>query len=715
MKKCPSCGKVYSDFVKKCSSCNTVLASGSSATASASIDPSILGQKGNISEGSILRGIGGAIYKLKKQLAQGGEGRIYDIENGNNVAKIYIKDSAHIEAKINYMVTHHIPNRKGDGDIDATTLTWPIDALYDCNNAFVGYVMPMVEMGLDIFEVARESDLALNMFPGFNWMCKLKIAINLAATIEYVHSYNVVVGDMNNKNIMVNPDYSITLLDCDSFDITDYDRGAHYKCCVSIGEYLPPELQGMELSEERAKFTRESDYFALAIHIFQLLMGKNNHPFNVKLLESKQSRGANAIINSISQGLCPYVRDNSEVQKPVYVPDLDEVFPFILQQDFINTFYYDELTAKKNSSNRTSAAVWKEHLLSLYQGRIGGAQLVQCPVDHSHVYLLQNGKCCFCEAEKRVQEDFREIIKNRPTAEERRKKAQHAAQNIGNTNNGISTAVTLPTSTSATNNSSANTTATPSSANSGGGIWMMLAAALICVVGFWYLNYERPYQNAIRLSSNLHYEEALAEIEKCGDYKDSRKRLSYNALVLANRYYDHGLFKDAQSYFKKVDVNQLEDFDKPSASKRKLTNEKIVYINEHLDSNDEKTCRYLAELGKDGYPEMFDFKGAYNAAYSWKVKIEGIQSEDASIHNASEYEANKKGTLWFSMYGGEPDETISVLAKDVIGTWRGGSLNNLKRGDRRGLDFTYNQKGSTTITFYTTSGKKLGEHTIVIK
>ena len=96
------------------------------------------------------------------------------------------------------------------------------------------------------------------------------------------------------------------ILDVDSFDITDPDTGERFECTVGISEFLAPELQGRDL--RKAKFTKHTDEFALAVHIFQLLMG-NAHPFNVKVVDSvKQSLPENKLEMNIVNGNCPWVK-----------------------------------------------------------------------------------------------------------------------------------------------------------------------------------------------------------------------------------------------------------------------------------------------------------------------------------------------------------------------------------------------------------------------
>ena len=94
----------------------------------------------------------------------------------------------------------------------------------------------------------------------------MTIAYNLAMAVWSVNKAGVVVGDMNPNNIMVDELGQVTLIDTDSFNITNKRTGKIYKCTVGVPEILPPELQGVNLADPKNKFTEQTDGFSLSIH-----------------------------------------------------------------------------------------------------------------------------------------------------------------------------------------------------------------------------------------------------------------------------------------------------------------------------------------------------------------------------------------------------------------------------------------------------------------
>ena len=156
-------------------------------------------------------------------------------------------------------------------------------------------------------------------FRRYDYNRSIAVACNLALTVNYVHSKGYVIGDMNIKNFRFDRECHVIVLDVDSFDVTDKQTGAHYKCCVGCPDVLAPELQGLRLDTERAKFTKQTDYFSLAILIFMFLMN-GAHPFNAPKITTasgySSSASDNGIMVDIANGNCPYVRLNTGRQVP---------------------------------------------------------------------------------------------------------------------------------------------------------------------------------------------------------------------------------------------------------------------------------------------------------------------------------------------------------------------------------------------------------------
>jgi DNA-binding helix-hairpin-helix protein with protein kinase domain len=89
-----------------------------------------------------------------------------------------------------------------------------------------------------------------------------------------VHDANCVIGDVNHGSIMVAEDATVSLIDCDSFQVSTPSH--RFLCEVGVETFMPPELQGIPLTG--VVRTPNFDNFGLAVMIFHLLfMGR--HPF----------------------------------------------------------------------------------------------------------------------------------------------------------------------------------------------------------------------------------------------------------------------------------------------------------------------------------------------------------------------------------------------------------------------------------------------------
>lgn len=358
----------------------------------------------SIQENSVVFGRNGRRYTLGAEVGAGGEGRVFKISGQNLVGKIYKKVEPEIEKKIRYMVQHPIADLRDSNGKVILALAWPQDVLCDDRGAFIGYTMPFIQNGVEICTIARGCDMpkAKTMFPNYDWMFNLQVAINLSKAVAYLHSKNCIVGDLNCKNIMVSPGGLITMLDNDSFDMVDTFSGIHFRCCAGTQDYLAPELQGRNLRSAGAIFSVHSDNFALAIHIFQLLMN-NYHPFTGKnLVVIQNSTSVNQRLDHLVNGKCPFIHNYSDLTIPIGAPYLNEMVTPQLVQDFYRTFDYNAGNIQERVKLRTTAAQWVTDLQQYMNQFYTPGQAYRCRNNQKHYFLRQAGKCGLCAAEERL-------------------------------------------------------------------------------------------------------------------------------------------------------------------------------------------------------------------------------------------------------------------------------------------------------------------------
>lgn len=219
---------------------------------------------------------------------RGGEGIVFKIEdNPNLVAKIIhadkmspvrqrkieamIKDKPHLDfTMFDERTRKHVP-----------TVAWPISGLYQ-DGSFRGFVMNAVnqEEALSLAEACNpvvRRDIEWNEWdPQLDLVLATAIARNLALAVGQAHQANIVIGDLSNNNVLVSRSLIVTLIDCDSMQFTDRSGHLHY-CTGTTRSFRAPEVPMPSPTTGPTKFQPQSDLFALAVHIYYLLIGR--HPF----------------------------------------------------------------------------------------------------------------------------------------------------------------------------------------------------------------------------------------------------------------------------------------------------------------------------------------------------------------------------------------------------------------------------------------------------
>ncbi len=226
----------------------------------------------------------GTVVELGAVLAKAGEGSIYEVAGRTDVvAKLFhetLIDRAEKLDKVAAMAKTQPPGAiQDDGFV---VLTWPKNRVMRMGRP-TGYLMARIDSASAVeihtlsnpFNRANPLKGAPRWTVNATWAHLIDVAANLCLAVDAVHRVNAVVGDFQERNILVSNTTRVTLVDCDSMQFTDPD-GRQFLCGVARPEFAAPELAQVNLrSHPRLP---SSDLFALAVHIYQLLMG-GNHPF----------------------------------------------------------------------------------------------------------------------------------------------------------------------------------------------------------------------------------------------------------------------------------------------------------------------------------------------------------------------------------------------------------------------------------------------------
>ena len=313
--------------------------------------------------------------QLSHKLGTGGEGSVYEIfSQPEFVAKIY----------------HEAPSpEKADKLIALSKLgnerllkiaAWPVDVLrVEAGGQIAGFVMRRIGQAAEV-HMLHSPKSRLQKFPEASWAFLIYVAANIARAVAALHKHGFIVGDLNPKNILVTHQATVTLLDCDSFQVTT--EGKTYACEGGFPEYLPPELQGRSLRD--VERTPKHDCFGLAVVIFQLLfMGR--HPFSGKFLGA----GELTLEEAIRKSRFAFGEDAAarQMQQPPGTLSLAAI-PASLNNLFRRAFL---------SADRPQPHEWIEPLESLAKS------LKSCDLHTGHHFFNQLAECPWCEIEMRAR------------------------------------------------------------------------------------------------------------------------------------------------------------------------------------------------------------------------------------------------------------------------------------------------------------------------
>lgn len=204
-------------------------------------------------------------------LGRGGEGVVHVRgDDPNQACKIYSKPPSDARtAKLTWMVQLLAQHAEL-----AQWCTWPQALLFDETRQCVGFAMARLQQMRPIHEVYQPEQRKAVM-PAAGWDFLIRAAANCARMFETLHKFDVIVGDVNERNIFVDADATVHLVDCDSFQI--HDGTQLYGTGVGVVDYTPPELQGQDF--RLVARTLDHDRFGLAVIAFKLLM-MGRHPFS---------------------------------------------------------------------------------------------------------------------------------------------------------------------------------------------------------------------------------------------------------------------------------------------------------------------------------------------------------------------------------------------------------------------------------------------------
>lgn len=321
----------------------------------------------------------GEPLQFTTELGRGGEGAVFEVGNHPDlVAKMYHEvPEALKSAKLAAMAN-------GCTDRLSRISAWPTDTVRDADSGVVrGFLMKRVARQKDI-HVLYGPKTRLRDYPDATYRFLVHVAANLARAFAVIHEHGHVVGDVNQGGVCVSAQGTVTLVDCDSFQISA--GGKTFGCDVGMPMYQPPEFQHVENFRGLPRHSNH-DAFGLAVLIFQTLF-LARHPF----AGAYQGSDDMPLERAIREFRFAYARDASrrQMRQPPGSLGLGAA-PAQIAELFERAFLEDGARGK-----RPTAAEWISALDAF------AVNLKDCPRNPGHAYATSLNQCPLCEIEGRI-------------------------------------------------------------------------------------------------------------------------------------------------------------------------------------------------------------------------------------------------------------------------------------------------------------------------
>ena len=309
-------------------------------------------------------------------LASGGEGEVRLITSSlpkykNSCVKIYYQKrrTPQLEARIAFMAANPPEQIIGNGYM----LGWPQEAIYDAENQFLGFVMPIAFP--DSKQLTYLTTPKVSPRLGQEWhnkyaqdpkcsieqrkyalLSRLKLLHNIAIPVYLLHrTGKYVLKDFKPQNVLVTHDGRVTIVDMDSIQIVD-NGNLLFPGTAATVDYIPTEFHTHGVGRiPNVPLEKSWDHFAMGTVFYQILFGL--HPY-VVTPKFQNDDSSNEISKNIASDLFPFGSNRHQIES--YPPPHDRFtkLPPQVQDMFKRCF-------SANPESRPSAEDWGKELHSI--------------------------------------------------------------------------------------------------------------------------------------------------------------------------------------------------------------------------------------------------------------------------------------------------------------------------------------------------------------
>lgn len=302
---------------------------------------------GQLKCGTVLTSESGTRYTVEKLLGSGGQGEVYSVtaDHKRYALKWYYKNTATKNQK------EILDNLIQSGAPDPSFL-WPQDMIFRVYGESFGYIMPLRPKNYKsiVDMMKRKAE------PSFYCLCRA--AYNLTKGYNALHGKGYSYRDISFGNVFFDPDTGDVLI-CDN-DNVSYNG-------AKTGIYGTPRFMAPEIVTGKAKPSRNTDLFSLAVLLFYMFM--LNHP-----LEGRREAQIKCMdIHAMNRlyGMDPlfiFDPDNRDNRPLAGYQDNALIFWDLYPQQLKELFTASFTTGLQQPNRRITESKWLETFANLMSG-----------------------------------------------------------------------------------------------------------------------------------------------------------------------------------------------------------------------------------------------------------------------------------------------------------------------------------------------------------
>lgn len=305
--------------------------------------------------------------RLGKELARGGEGVVYQLEERVDVlVKVYhtrVLQDAGSAARLEKKIAAMTANQRLRG-LDRAA--WPLRPLYDPNSGrWCGYAMRR-QAGISLQGLLGAPQNMREFAPNWNRLHLVRLCLDFLETIEILSAERTLPVDFNPCNFLVDVTTArCAFIDCDGYQFLDAAGNLH------LCEAVRPDLAAPELLERsrwnEAAVKPASLRFSVGMVLF-FILNLGNNPY--------RHRNGNDPVDNLRAGICGLGKDADCPMPPGPWYVIWSHLSFDLKNLFIRCFR----DGHADAAARPAIAEWREALQRYeYRLRSGKADAALIP------------------------------------------------------------------------------------------------------------------------------------------------------------------------------------------------------------------------------------------------------------------------------------------------------------------------------------------------